>query len=81
MKSKVNTYAARLVSELFRPVVMDESAETIAELAEKWRVSRPAASARVLQLIEAGKIERVYKKGRLRPTPAYRIPRHGKPNA
>lgn len=56
-------------------LVFDESAETAIEIAKQCGMSRRAAHRIIFENVEAGIWERVWKRGRIRPVPAYRIKR------
>lgn len=70
---KTNPIAALLVSSLIPQRIFDESAETIAEMAQSLGIAQRTTRERIVKLIDAGKIERVWKHGPARPIPAYRI--------
>ncbi len=65
--------SAQLASGLFVKREIDESAETIQEIATRSNTPRKTISERVQKLLADGKLEQVWKHGRTRPVPAYRI--------
>ena len=72
---KANKIAAQLASELIDRRIFDERAETVEEIAMKTGMSYQHTARRMVELERAGKVERVWKQGRVRPVPAYRIKR------
>jgi len=70
---KTNAIAALLTSQLIPALVFDEKAQTAQEIADAAGIARSTAAAKILKLVNAGHIERVWKRGRIRPVPAYRI--------
>jgi len=69
---KTNAIAALLTSQLIPALVFDQSAQTIQEIAAAAGIARQTAAAKILKLVAAGQVERVWKRGPVRPIPAYR---------
>lgn len=69
---KANKTAALLVSELFTKRVIDESAETSAEVAAKNGIHENTAQRKIRKLLESGVIEQVWKRVGRNVVPAYR---------
>jgi DNA-binding Lrp family transcriptional regulator len=72
-RMKANKLAAVLVSELFERRVVDPNAETIVEIAEKTGESERTVSRRIRKLIEAGKVEQVWRRDARNTIQAYRV--------
>jgi hypothetical protein len=72
---KTNKLSAMLVSELIGKKVVDESAQTLLEIASATvpPVCPATAERMVKKLLAAGKIEAVWKRGSQRLVPAYRV--------
>jgi len=70
---KPNKAAALLVSELFQQKIIDESAESLAEISAKTGRSPTSTAREIRAMLKAGKIEQVWKRGSRWPVPAYRI--------
>jgi len=70
---KTNKLAATLVSQLFEQRIVDQSAETAIEIAAKTGESERTVNRRIRDLLAAGSIEQVWKRGTHRPVPAYRV--------
>ena len=71
MKNK--DWTAKLVSELIEKRIFDDKAQTIEEIAAGAELSARSAYRKVMELIKSGTIEKVWKRGSLRPVAAYRI--------
>jgi hypothetical protein len=69
---KTNAIAALLTSQLIPASVFDDKAQTMQEIAAAAGIARSTAAAKILKLIAAGQVERVWKRGAGRPIPAYR---------
>ena len=69
---KTNAIAALLTSQLIPALVFDQSAQTIQEIAAAAGIARQTAAAKILKLVATGQVERVWKRGAVRPVPAYR---------
>ena len=69
---KTNAIAALLTSQLIPALVFDETAQTMEEIAAAAGIARQTAAAKILKLIAAGQVERVWRRGPRRPIPAYR---------
>ncbi len=70
---KTNAIAALLTSQLIPALVFDQSAQTIQEIAAAAAgIGRSTAAAKILKLVATGQVERVWKRGPVRPVPAYR---------
>jgi len=69
----LNQTASELLEALRPAKIIDESAETAEEIAA--RIGKCGSHTRTLILaqINAGKLERVWKRGRIRLAPAYRV--------
>jgi Fic family protein len=72
MKS-LNSISKLLASELMPKKTFDNNAQTCEDIARFSGMSARSASRYILALVESGKLERVWKRGRIRPIPAYRI--------
>ena len=70
---KPNKAAALLVSELFNPRIIDESAETCDEIAAKTVRQVFLIRKEVRRLVHAGRVEQVWKRGTRQLVPAYRF--------
>jgi len=77
MKKKTNPttneLAQMLVSSLFSPKTIDESAETLEEIGLKIGLSPEAIRRKMQPRIASGEVEQVWKKRGNRFTPAYRV--------
>lgn len=71
----LNKTASDLLAALFPVKVIDEKAETAAEIAKRLDCAGSTARDLILEQVEAGKLERVWKRGRIRLIPAYRVKR------
>ena len=69
----LNQTASELLAALRPSKIIDESAETAEEIAVKIGRSNSQTRAIVLAQIKAGKLEQVWKRGRIRLIPAYRV--------
>ena len=69
---KTNAIAALLTSQLIPVLVFDDKAQTMEEIAAAAGIARSTAAAKILKLVNAGQVERVWKRGPVRPIPAYR---------
>jgi len=69
---KTNAIAALLTSQLIPALVFDDKAQTMQEIADAAGIARQTAAAKILKLVNAGQVERVWKRGPRRPVPAYR---------
>ena len=75
----LNQTASALLAALYPVKIIDEKAETAEEIAAKLGVCGSRARELLLDQMKAGKIEQVWKRGRIRLVPAYRAvtkPRH-----
>jgi predicted transcriptional regulator len=70
---KTNAIAALLTSQLIPALVFDEAAQTVEEIATAAGIVRQTADVKIRKLLAAGQVERVWKRGRIRPVPAYRV--------
>ena len=77
MKKKTNPttneLAQMLVSSLFNPKTIDESAETLEEIGLKIGLSAETVRRKMQPRLASGEVEQVWKQGRDRLTPAYRV--------
>lgn len=69
---KTNAIAALLTSQLIPALVFDDKAQTMEEIAAAAGIAHSTAAAKILKLVNAGQVERVWKRGPVRPIPAYR---------
>jgi predicted transcriptional regulator len=65
--------SAQLASDLFEHKTVDESAESLNEIARKVGLSRSTAGERVRKNVRAGLLEKVWKTSNGKLIPAYRI--------
>ena len=70
---KTNKLSSMLVSELLGTVRVDQSAETIKEIAAKTGRGEMTAARLVKKLMAEGKLEKVLKQVGNRAVPAYRV--------
>ena len=70
---KPNQLAAKLVSELMPKRIVDQSAQTVAELQVATGMSKFVTQVWCKEHTEMGEIERVSKMVNGKPQPAYRI--------
>ena len=69
---KTNAIAALLTSQLIPALVFDDKAQTMKEIAAAAGIASSTAASKILKLVNAGQVERVWKRGPVRPIPAYR---------
>lgn len=70
---KTNDIAKMLVSELIPKKIVDENAQTIAEIATVSKISATSAKCNVKHLLDDKKIEKVWKQNGRNLVPAYRV--------
>ena len=69
----LNETASRLMAALYPVKIIDENSETAEEIASKIGHSYSHARKLILDEVKSGKLEQVWKKGRIRLVPAYRV--------
>ena len=70
---RLNDTASALLNALYPVKIIDEKAETAEEIAVNLGVGIRRAREILLAQIKAGKLEQVWKQGRIRLIPAYRV--------
>jgi len=70
---KPKHWTAQLASELFNSRIIDENAETTAEIAAKSGSSLSVVQREAKRLVDCGKLEKVFKLVSGKPVPAYRV--------
>lgn len=68
----LNQTASKLLAALYPVKIIDETAETAEEIAEKIGKSYSHTRKLVLDQVKSGALEEVWKRGRIRLVPAYR---------
>ena len=71
MKSS-NAFSKLLLSELIPKRIFDSSAQTSDEIARFTGMTVRTSQKHILALVKSGKLEKVWKRGPVRPIPAYR---------
>jgi Fic family protein len=72
MKSS-NAFSKLLASELIPKRIFDSSAQTSDEIARFTGMTVRTSQKHILALVKSGKLEKVWKRGKERVLPAYRI--------
>ena len=72
---KTNDFSKLLASELIPKRIFDNSAQTSDEVSKFTGMTVRTAQKHILALVKSGKLEKVWKRGKDRVLPAYRIKR------
>jgi Fic family protein len=70
---KTNEFSKMLASELIPKRIFDNSAQTSDEISRFTGMTVRTAQKHILALVKSGKLEKVWKRGKERVLPAYRI--------
>lgn len=72
---KTNDFSKLLAFELIPKRIFDNSAQTSDEVSRFTGMTVRTAQKHILALVKSGKLEKVWKRGKVRVLPAYRIKR------
>lgn len=70
---KTNDFSKLLAFELIPKRIFDNSAQTSDEVSRFTGMTVRTAQKHILALVKSGKLEKVWKRGKVRPIPAYRL--------